>query len=192
MKKTNDLNSPLAKNRTTPSKINSREIRQDCFSSVNGDLSFYNLKSLSRTPMLENITISGVLREDGTVLIYFNEDEVMDMPVEIKENLNYTYGLGFMLFPDSLFFKGSIMDGFKYDHLSEEISTCIVNGNIIPFSNNQRASSIGKLKRIEDIIHLKSSLTITYRNNKLIKTKMPSKRLCLGIDISMQFKQAIA
>lgn len=191
MHQTNNLNAPLVKSKTIPSKEKLSAVNQSFFSSINGYLSFYNIKSISRISVLEKIIISGFLNEDGSVIIYFSGLEIIDILSGIKENLIHKSGLNLPLLPNTPFFKGSIMDGFNYNHLSEEISTYIVNGNVVPFSKTQRASSIGKLKRVEDIIHLNSSLRITYNNN-LSENETHSKRQSLGINISMQFKQAVA
>ncbi len=164
-------------------------LTQKSFSSITGVLSFYTLKSFSKTPILENIMAKGVLKEDGNFIIYFNSKEFINVSPNIREDLKYKYRFSFVLFPDTLFFNGSLMDGFNYNHLSEDISTFIVNGDILPFNKANRASSIGKLKKIEDVIHLNSSLSITYINNSLIKHKKESKSSLIGVDISMQFKK---
>ena len=165
---------------------------QDYFSSVNGFLSFYKLKSMSRTPIIENISAKGVLNGDGNFIIYFNSKEFINIPQKVRENLKCKYGFGFMLFPETLFFKGSIMDGFDYNHLSENISTYIVNGDVVPFNKAKRTSSIGKITKIEDIIHLDSSVSITYKNDGITELKKHSKSTLIGVDISMQFKKGAA
>jgi hypothetical protein len=192
MKKISSQNSPLYHSRKISSRKKMGVRSQDLFPSIDGSLSFYYLKSFSKIPVLENIMVNGVLKEDGILIIYFNEKEFINVPSDIKENLKYEYGLSTVLFPDALFFEGSFMDGFSYDHLSEEISTYIVNGNIVPFNKAQRASSIGKLKKIEGVIHLNSSLIIRPQNNEFTKPKKYSKLNLIGIDISMQFKKGAA
>jgi len=173
----------------TRSKIN--RLPNNFFSSVNGFLSFYLLKSYSRTPILENISVNGALREDGTFMIYFNEKEFINVPYEIKENLRYKYGLGTILFSNSLFFKGSLMDGFDYNYLSENISTFIINGDMVSFKKASRTSSIGKLKKINDVVYLDSNVTIKCKEEEFNKQRKYLKSN-LGIDISMQFKKGAA
>jgi len=167
------------------------ERSQDVFSSVDGLLSFYSKKSFLRTPLLENITIKGFLKEDGEINIYLHEKDLINIPSDIRENFKFKYGLDSILFPGTLFFKGSLMEGFSYANLSQEISTFIVNGNIVSLKKVERATSIGKLKRIEDIIHLNSSFSIMSKNEELVKIKKYSK-LNLEIDISIQFKRGAA
>ncbi len=192
MKKISSHNSPLYQSRIISSREKVSDKPQNLFSSIDGSLSFYYLKSFSRIPVLENVMVKGILKEDGTFIVYFNGKEFINLAPEVRENLKYEYGLGSLLFPDTLFFKGSLMDGFNYGHLSEEISTHIVNGKIVPFNKAQRPSSIGKLKKIEGVIHLNSSLIITPQNNELTKFKKYSKSNLIGIDISMQFKKGAA
>lgn len=192
MKKISSQNSSLYQSRIISSRKKVSAKPQNLFSSIDGSLSFYYLKSFSRIPVLENVMVKGILKEDGTFIVYFNGKELINLPPEVRENLTYEYGLGSLLFPDTLFFKGSLMDGFSYSHLSEEISTYIVNGNIVPFNKAQRASSIGKLKKIEGVIHLNSSLIITPQNNEFTKPKKYSKLNLIGIDVSMQFKKGAA
>lgn len=170
----------------------SKSVHKDYFSSVNGFLSFYRQKSMSRIPILENIKAKGALNEDGNFIIYFNSQELINISSEIKEELKNKYGFEFVLYSNTLFFKGNIMDGFKYNHLSEEISTFIVNGNIVPFNRAKRTSSIGILKKIENVIHLNSSLNITYKEDGGTKFKKHLKSNVIGVDISMQFKNDVA
>ena len=166
---------------------------QNLFSSVQGVLSLYSLNSFSRMSLYENITVKGVLKEDGAIHIYLGGEDEDFIPQihQINKTLQCKYGLGLIFFPDVLFFKGSLMDGFEFDNLSENISTFIVNGNMNSFNKVKRASSIGKLNRIEDIIYLNSSMTILSKNVELNTTQKYSKSN-LGIDISMQFKRGIA
>ena len=82
------------------------------------------------------------------------------------------------------------MDGFDFKDLSENISTYIVNGDMISFDKIKRASSIGKLKRMEDTIYSNSSMIILSENVELDAIQKYSKSN-LGIDISMQFKRGI-
>jgi hypothetical protein len=192
MKKISSQNSSLYQSRIISSRKKVSAKPQNLFPSIDGSLSFYYLKSFSRIPVLENVMVKGILKEDGTLIVYFNEKKLINLSPEVRENLKDEYGLGSLLFPDTLFFKGSLMDGFNYSHLSEEISTYIVNGNIVPFNKAQRASSIGKLKKIEGVIHLNSSLIITPQNNEFTKPKKHSKLNLIGIDVSMQFKKGAA
>lgn len=83
------------------------------------------------------------------------------------------------------------MEGFSYANLSQEISTFIVNGNIASLKKVERATSIGKLKLIEDIIHLNSCFSVISKHNEMAKTRKYSK-LNLEIDISIQFKRGAA
>ena len=192
MKKISSQNAPLYQSKKNSSREKWGVRSQNLFSSIDGSLSFYYIKSFSRLLVLENVMVKGILKENGIFIVYFNGKELINLPPEIRENLKYKYGLASLLFSDTLFFNGSLMDGFNYSHLSEEISTYIVNGNIVPFNKAQRTSSIGKLKKIEDVIHLNSSLTISPQNNELIKPKKHSKSNLIGIDISMQFKKGAA
>ena len=191
MKKVIINSSPQSKLKVISSKTKINRLPNDFFSSVNGFLSFYLLKSYSRTPISENISVNGALKEDGTFIIYFNEKEFINIPYEIKANLKCKYGLGSILFSNTLFFKGSLMDGFEYDHLSENTSTFIVNGDMVSFKKASRTSSIGKLKRINDIIYLNSNVTIKCKNEEFSKQQkyLNSK---LGIDIFMEFKKGAA
>jgi len=192
MKKISSQNAPLYQSKKNSSREKGGVRSQNLFSSIDGSLSFYYIKPFSRLLVLENVMVKGILKENGIFIVYFNGKELINLPPEIRENLKYKYGLASLLFSDTLFFKGSLMNGFNYGHLSEEISTYIVNGNIVPFNKAQRTSSIGKLKKIEDVIHLNSSLTISPQNNELIKPKKHSKSNLIGIDISMQFKKGAA
>jgi len=189
----NTLNSPQKDPiKLIPENEKINAVTQDYFSSVNGFLSFYTLKSISRTPIIENILAKGVLKADGNFIIYFNSKEFINMPHDVKENLKCKYGFGFMLFPETLFFKGSIMDGFDYNHLSKNISTYIVNGDVVPFNKAKRTSSIGKITKIEDVIQLDSSISITYKNDGITELEKHSKSTLIGVDISMQFKKGAA
>jgi len=165
---------------------------QNLFSSVHGVLSFYSLKSFSRILLYENIIVKGVLKEDGAISIYLGGEDENSIPQirQINKNLKCKYGLGFIFFPDIFFFNGSLMDGFEFDSLSENISTFIVNGDMISFNKVRQASSIAKLKRMEDTIYLNSSITILSENVELDNIQKYSKSN-LGIDISMQFKRGI-
>ena len=177
-----------------PRKSSNKEYKekpQDVFSSVDGLLSFYSKKSFLRTPLLENITIKGFLKEEGEIIIYLHEKDLINIPSDIRENFKFKYGLDSILFPNTLFFKGSLMEGFSYANLSKEISTFIVNGNIASLKKVERATSIGKLKRIEDIVHLNSSFSIISKNDEMAKIRKYSK-LNLEIDISIQFKRGAA
>jgi len=191
MKKVIIYDSPESKLKIINPHEKTNKLPNKCFSSVNGFLSFYLLKSYSRTPILENISVNGALKEDGTFMIYFNEKEFINIPYEIKENLKCNYGLGSILFSNTLFFKGSLMDGFDYDHLSEKTSTFIVNGDMVSFKKASRTSSIGKLKRIDDIIYLNSNVTVKCKNEEFRK-KRKYLNSNLGINISMEFKKGAA
>jgi len=191
MQKVTINDSPQNELKVIPPDTKINRLPNHFFLSVNGLLSFYLLKSYSRTPILENISVNGALKEDGTFMIYFNEKEFINIPCEIKENLKCKYGFRSILFSNTLFFKGSLMDGFDYDHLSENTSTFIVNGDMMSFKKAGRTSSIGKLKRINDIIYLNSNVTIKCKNEKLSERRKDL-RSNLGIDISMEFKKGAA
>ncbi len=181
-----------SQNSITSSNIKINKLSDNYFSSINGVLSFYNLKPFSRIPILKNINITGYLKEDGKLAIYIIKDGADSEFYEVKESLQYNYGLGFTLFHNTLFFQGNFMDGFNFNHLSENISTYILNGNMASLSNTKRITSIGKLKRIEDILHLNSSLRISGMTKTFSYNKKRLKPNFLGIDITMQFKRRLA
>ena len=181
----------LQTNKSEASFINNKDFSASTFfPSINGFLSFYKIKPLSKTPILENIKIKGVLKDDGTFSISIKEEEFIQQLDEVTETFKCKYGLRFTLFPGTTFFKGSFMDGFEYNELSENISTYIINGDMVSFNKAKRFSSIGELKKVENTIHLNSSVIFKCTND--IKLQKRSKLNFIGIDISMQFKKNAA
>lgn len=128
--------------------------------SGNGNVSIYAKKNLSSRPIIQDILVSGSLKENGEFAITLNNQKFSFESSAARQGLRCGYGIGFSAFTNSDFFEGSFMDDINFETLNENISTDIVGGNLIALNRAKKVSFIGELKKIDDIIYLNSSFIL--------------------------------
>ena len=159
------------------------------YDSIDGSLSFYKLQSISRVPLLKNIKIAGRLQENGRFTITIDKEELTHEIEAMKTSVKCPYGFGFTVFPGTVFFTGSFMDGFSYNDLSENPTTYIVNGKMLSLNLAKQVSFIGQLTKVANRIYLNSTITFACPATETQTFQQRTRPYLIGIAISMSFER---